>query len=300
MKVIEMQTINSLKHLPPFVTDFALQSYLSAEDGIREAAANQYSYWYIDGSLPTEVPFTWNEQRLITIKKMISDLRVRPVYHGNFKVPLASDIDELRIAAIEYTKKEIDLAGQLSASLIIHGGVVVEPRLITQVKRKAIENYLDSIKILTAYAETKKVQILLENLSNYKNYRPFHYIFTHEEEFDFVLKELPNAKLLLDLGHANICDGEPVQLIKKYHPYIAAMSLSNNDGNKDQHLALSRGSINYHEVVKTIISVGWKGIIAFETRARSPLDSINDLLNLYQQVVSANEVNKKYSAYRTS
>jgi L-ribulose-5-phosphate 3-epimerase len=293
MEIIDMQAISSIKHLPPFVTGFALQSYLSAEEGIHEAAVNQYSYWYIDGSVSTEAPSAWSEKRIANINNMISKLQVRPVYHGNYKVPLASDVPELRMTAIEYTKKEIALAAQLSASIIIHGGVVVEPRLVTKVKQKAIENYLDSIKILTNYAETKKVQIFLENLSNYKKYKPFHYIFTHEEEFDFILRELPSVRLLLDLGHANICEGKPIQLIKKYYPHIAAMSLSNNNGNKDQHLALHKGSIDYKEVVETIISVGWKGIIAFETRGRSPLNSANDLLNLYHHVTSVSTLNNK-------
>lgn len=270
----------------PFVTGFALQNYSQAEKSIIDASIAGYQYWYIDGSMSSDIPKNWDINRIKNMISLIEQYNVRPIYHGNFKVPLSSDVDEIRLAAIQYTKKEIDLASELSAPLIIHGGAVVEPRLVNKVKKEALNNFLYSLDDLSRYARSKNVIIYLENLSNYQNYRPFHYIFTHEKEFDFILSET-DAKFFLDLGHANIGNDSPGAIFQKYHQRIVGMSFSNNNGQHDQHLSLKKGTIDYSEIVAAICSVGWKGMIAFETRDASPGKSMIDLADIYHHYCSA-------------
>lgn len=276
------------KPRPSFVKGYALQTYSSAEEGIKIAAQNDYQYWYIDGSLEGEMPNYWNAERVDEMLQSIDTLSVKPIYHGNFKVPLASDMEELRAVAVAYTKKEIDLAAELTAPLIIHGGGIVEPRLVQKAKKQGLENYLRSIDELQTYARKKNVEIFLENLSNYKKYRPFHYIFTHAEEFDYVLART-DAKLLLDIGHANIGNDSPLGIFENYHRRIAGMSLSNNNGLQDQHLSLEKGSLNYGEIIAAIHFSGWQGIVAFETRDASPAESVAELEAISERCLSLEE-----------
>lgn len=265
-----------------FVTGYALQNYSCAERGIVDAFLNGYQYWYIDGSLSSDIPKAWDTQRIENMISMIEQYKVRPIFHGNYKVPLSSDVDELRETAVEYTKKEIDLASELSAPIIIHGGAVVEPRLIHSVRKQALNNYLSSLDELHSYAIKKNVFIYLENLSNYKHYRPFSYIFTNEEEFDYIFSST-DFLFFLDLGHANIGNMSPQDIFEKNFKRIVGMSFSNNNGQQDQHLSLMRGTIDYTRIVSSIQTLGWKGIIAFETRDNSPLASILELREIYQQ-----------------
>lgn len=269
----------------PFVKGYAQQEYLSAEEGILCAKKEGCDYWYIDGSIDSEFPTNWHSSRVDGMLKLIEDYSMKPIFHGNFKSPLASDVEEIRKAAVMYTKKEIDLACLLGAPLIVHGGVVVEPRLIRKVKEIAIKNYLYSVSELFEYALQKNVDLYLENLCNYKHYRPFYYIFTHEEEIEYVLSALQGVYLFLDIGHANVCDGDPIELIKKYHSKIVGMSFSNNDGEHDQHLGLNKGKINYEFIIKTIIDSNWSGIIGFETRGKTTRESILELNAIYQKVI---------------
>ncbi len=180
--------------------------------------------------------------------------------------------------------REIDLASNFAAPVIIHGSVIVEPRLIIKSKQKAIENFLHSVNQITGYAKKKNVEIYIENLSNYVNYRPFHYIFTTADEFRYIFDNVKDAKFFLDIGHANVCGGNIPDLINEFWRNIAAMSLSNNDGVRDQHLRLTCGKIDYHKIVKTIINCGWSGLIAFETRGVTPENSLRDLYNIYIEV----------------
>ncbi len=264
----------------PFVMGYALQNYSSAEKGLMDAAENGYEYWYMDASLPFNTFKKWDEARINNLHRKMELYSVKPILHGNYKVPLSSDVEELRIAALAYTKKEIDLADALSGPLIIHGGVIVEPREVNAIKREALDNFLFSVEELANYASKKNVLLYLENLSNYKNYRPFHYIFTHDEEFDHILSRI-DVSFFLDVGHANIGNASPPEIFRKYAHRIAGMSFSNNNGQQDQHLSLAKGSVDYEQLVSHIAACQWKGIIAFETRDKSPTGSIDELIQLY-------------------
>ncbi len=278
-------TWQDTKYNIPFATGYALQEYHSAENGLIEAKKANYTHWYIDGSLNENLPQKWNHERIIAMQSQLQQLRVKPIFHGNYKVPLASDVESLRKTAIEYVKKEIDLAYYFNSPVIIHGGAIVEPRLINKAKKIALDNYLDSIQVLVEYGKSKNINIYLENLSNYKHYKPFHYIFTHIDEFEYIFSRVPDIKFFMDIGHANICGGTPAEIIKRFHDRIVAMSFSNNDGIRDQHLRLRNGTIDYKQIITTILDCQWKGLIAFETRGVSAVQSVYDLFNLYQEVI---------------
>jgi len=268
-------------HLP-FVAGYALQNYSCAEKGMMDAVENGYQYWYLDVSLPSNIVKKWDNIRIENLLCAIELYPIKPIFHGNYKVPLASDVDELRMAALRYTKQEIDLASAFSAPLIIHGGVIVEPRQINTIKKEALNNFLSSVEELTNYALKKNVSIYLENLSNYKYYRPFSYIFTHEEEFDYLLSRT-DLSFFLDLGHANIGNESPQEIFRKYASRIVGMSFSNNNGQQDQHLSLTQGTIDYEQIISCIETCQWKGIIAFETRDKLPIDSIRELTQIYDK-----------------
>lgn len=279
--------MNNINKKLPFCNGIAHQKYLTAEKGIKTAYETGCSHWYIDGSLIGEMVSDWNEARISNLNELILSTRIQPLFHGNFKAPLASDVEDFRAAAVAYTKKEIDIASQLNAPLIIHGGCIVEPKTIIQAKKIALENYLKSIIELADYAKKKNVDIYLENLSNYKNYRPFHYIFTCAEEYDFILRNLnnhTNVYLFLDIGHAHIGEGKPADVIINYHKKLKGISFSNNNGIQDQHLGIGDGSIDYAELILAIHQTQWSGLVAFETRNQSTEQGLQELINLHQAI----------------
>src|SRR5579872_7157044 len=172
------------------IKGYAQQLYYLAEEGIQQAYKDGAQYWYVDGSFPEEYPDQWTKERIDSLVKKINEYNITPLFHGNFKAPLSSDITHVREVGIKTVIAEIDLAAELSAPLILHGGVIVEPRLVIKAKKIALDNYIRSLDVIVSYAERKNVQILLENLSNYKNHRPFHYIFTTPEEYKYVFDRI--------------------------------------------------------------------------------------------------------------
>ena len=262
-----------------WASGIAHQQYLPAEDGIKKAAEDGCTHWYVDGSLHGEMVKDWDQDRINNLKNMIKEYNISPIFHGNFKAPLGSDVDYLREAAVEYVKKEIDIAAQINAPIVIHGGGIVEPKKVVLAKKIALDNYIKSVKELAEYALSKSVDIYLENLSNYKHYRPFHYVFTHMEEYIYVFENIDNKNVyfFLDVGHANVGEGDPIEIIEKFHTKIKGISFSNNNGEQDQHFSLARGTINFSKLVNTLSKYNWKGLVAFEVRDKCTLDSVKEL-----------------------
>ena len=263
-----------------FVDGFALQSYLTAEEGLSYAAQHHYDYWYIDGSIHTDFIDQWTDHRIEKLLILCQKHNIKPIYHGNFKVPLASDVESLRLCAVEYVKKEIDICAKLNCPLIMHGSAVIEPRKVLLAKKIALKGLIKSLQTLQQYANDRNVTLWLENLSNYPNYKPFSYIGTTREEFLFILSEV-EIRLFFDFGHANVNAKDCVEdFFKTFMPHIAGVSMSNNDGKLDQHLALEDGSIDYRNIVKLMIDNHWHGIVGFETRNALPQESINTFKSL--------------------
>ncbi|MCE6078537.1 TIM barrel protein [Agrobacterium vitis] len=253
---------------PRFMTGVAEQQYLKAEDGAKSAAQNGYTHWYIDGSLPGERPRDWSVKRIAELKETASSLNVTPLYHGNFKVPIASDVEELRRASVDYVKAEVDLCEALGrVPLILHGGGIVEPRKVKQVLIEATDALARSLREINDYASGKGVPIWIENLCNYgrKNH-PFYYVFTQDSEFEHVMENVPGISFILDVSHSHVNGGKPIEVFRKYRNRVAAMAFSDNAGEVDSHMSLGLGNLDYPALLKEIVNSNWMGLISFETR----------------------------------
>ncbi|MEJ5061276.1 MULTISPECIES: sugar phosphate isomerase/epimerase family protein [unclassified Pseudomonas] len=260
---------------PEYIIATAQQNYLTAELGIQEAAKQGYSHWYIDGSLPGERPADWSENRIKAMRETISKVGVKPVYHGNFKAPLGSDVREMSGAALEYIKREVDLSSALGgAPVIVHGGGIVEPRLVIEARRSGLNSLIDNLGELVDYARGRNVEIWLENLSNYTKFHPFYYICVNEEEYAEVLGNVPGLKFFFDVSHAHVNEGDPVKVFERLHQHVVGMSFSDNKGERDSHFPLGRGSLDYPGLVKSILKHEWRGLVGFETRGSTLSESI--------------------------
>lgn len=273
----------------PFVAGIVLNSYLDAEQGLRCARRHGCSHWYVDGSLDSEVPAAWTEDRIAELNAMIREAGVSPVFHGNYRAPLSSDIDLVRRAAVASVQAEIDICARIHAPLIVHGGAIVEPRLIEAAKARALDRLVESLGEVVSYARARGVDIWLENLSNYTRYRPFHYVFTKLAEFRYVLDRVPSVKFILDIGHANVGNTDPFEGFDAFHHRIVGLSLSNNEGEKDTHFPLAYGTVRYPVLLRKLAATGWRGLIVFETRGRTPDRSLGDLAEIYAQQVGSPE-----------
>lgn len=71
----------------------------------------------------------------------------------------------------------------------------------------------------------------------------------------------------LDIGHANLFEKRPEQFIEKFHNKLKHVHLHDNDGEKDLHLPLGTGSINWENLIK-ILKKYYNGTITLEIFSR--------------------------------
>jgi sugar phosphate isomerase/epimerase len=280
-----MKTLNPIPEIP-FVTGVAVQRYLPAEDGVVAAHEEGCTHWYIDASLQSDAPNAWSSERVRGVTEQARERGLRPIIHGNFRAPLASEMPEIRAGVAQYVQTEIDLAAALNAeALILHGGAHVEPQPTRSDRMAALERLFAMLQQIIPRADDRGVTVWLENLSHYPRYRPFSYVFTRHEDYSQAVSALPGIRFILDVGHANVNQSIALQVIRDFHSSLAALSLSNNDGSADSHLALDQGTISTTELATTISETNWTGVVAFETRNADVRSGLAHLARHFTRVV---------------
>ncbi|MCY7294562.1 sugar phosphate isomerase/epimerase [Alteromonas sp. a30] len=276
---------NNFLSFPLYMSGAIIQQYHGAEAGAEHAYEHGYTHWYIDGANKEDRPSEWSSERIKNMRNKIQELGVSPVFHGNFKAPLASDVPELRKAALEYLKTEIDLSAELGAPVILHGGGIVEPRSVKEAIEQALEGYVETIQEAMSYAQSKGVELWLENLSNYQRFHPFYYVFTNIKHYRYVLDRVPGIKMIFDVCHETVGGGDPLAVFNELHDRIAAFSFSDTDGTRDSHWPLGKGKIDWNGLTKCIVEKDWHGLVAFETRNVEPKENIQFVNALYDSNV---------------
>jgi sugar phosphate isomerase/epimerase len=176
-----------------------------------------------------------------------------------FNFNLASQNSSIRNKSINLAKKAIDLCQKINSPIYtFHAGFTVDPENLGSkfsrkniVKREiAISTYIESLEDIIEYSKKNSVQIAMEpnvvqkfNLINNKNELSL-FADIHEIKYLYKFINKKDLGLLLDLGHTNVTAtwlnfnrDEFVDFCKNK---TLAVHISNNDGKKDQHKALTK------------------------------------------------------------
>ena len=88
----------------------------------------------------------------------------------------------------------------------------------------------------------------------------------HSEHAAAILKAVgsPNVKMLFDIYHQQISEGNLTGNIRKYHDLIGYFQLADHPGRHEP----STGEINYPFVLRTIYDVGYRDPIGMEMSAK--------------------------------
>jgi len=109
-------------------------------------------------------------------------------------------------------------------------------------------------------AEQHDVVFSLEHL-NIKLDHP-GYPLANVEDAARLVREVdsPGIKLLLDLYHAQVQEGNLIELIREYHDIVGHIHVADVPGRHEP----GTGEINYPQVVETLHEVGYDGVVGLE------------------------------------
>jgi hydroxypyruvate isomerase len=135
--------------------------------------------------------------------------------------------------------------------------------------------YLDAVK---THAEDKNVTLCFEYLNSKVNHKD--YVFDHIAWGVEVMTRVNSArvKILYDIYHAQIMDGDIVRNIRDHLPWIGHFHTGGNPG---RHEIDDTQELNYRFVMKAIADLGYTGFVSHEY---SPSQGHDPLVELQRAI----------------
>ena len=149
-----------------------------------------------DNALPK-----FDVKRCNAVRKLLDKHGVELGLHTNSAVNVAEYSPIVADAVTDYLKRYVDLAPRLGASWTeMHAGYH-----FTKDKQARMDAGKERLKRIVAYAEKKKVLVLLENLNKEPDEAEVHYLAHTVEEWQYYWDiKSPNFKLCFTANHAHL------------------------------------------------------------------------------------------------
>lgn len=169
---------------------------------------------------------------------------------------LASGDPTLRTAFLAYIKAAVAVAKRVNARwmTVVPGFVDLRQKMAYQTA-----HVVESLKQASAILEPHGLTMVLEPL----NFRNHPGLFLSESPQAYKIckaVDSPACKILFDIYHQQIQEGNLIPNIEKSWDEIAYFQIGDNPGRKEP----TTGEINYKNVFKYIHSRGFKGVLGME------------------------------------
>jgi hydroxypyruvate isomerase len=135
-----------------------------------------------------------------------------------------------------------------------------------------IENAVEGFKQVAGYAEKKKINICIEYLNSKVNHKG--YMFDNTAWGVEVCKRVGSdrVKILYDIYHAQIMEGDIIRTIRTYKDYIGHYHTGGNPGRNEID---ETQELYYPAIMRAIVDTGFKGYVAHEfVPKRDPIESL--------------------------
>jgi len=143
---------------------------------------------------------------------------------------------------------------------------------------EAIDNCISGLNGLKRLAEDCGVTVCVELLNSKVNHKG--YLGDHTSLGVQVVKAVdsPRVKLLYDIYHMQIMEGDVIRTIRDNHSFIAHY---HTGGVPDRHEIDDTQELNYPAICRAIVETGFLGYLAHEfTPLRDPITSLRDAASL--------------------
>ncbi|HKP85648.1 MAG TPA: TIM barrel protein [Blastocatellia bacterium] len=173
--------------------------------------------------------------------------------------------EEARKAFVSEIQSSVAAAKRLgSKTLIVTTGL--EDRRMARAEQHA--NYVAALKAAAPHAEAAQVTLVLEPL-NTKVDHPAYYLQTAKEGFEMIDEVAsPAVKMLFDIYHHQIMEGNVIEDITKNIPKIAHFHVADVPGRHEP----GTGEINYANVFRAIAASGYQGYVGLEYKPSRPAE----------------------------
>ena len=220
-------------------------------DAFKAAARNDFDAFEITCVFPSADPHSIKPEALDEAREILRQMPMEICVHAPFfEINIAAYCKSIRTASISIIESSIDLCHALNGkALIVHNGdYTYDIPGATRHNHPALEiqwtSNIDALKQINAYANERGVTVCLEN------------IIINDTSIDRCYADLleiraavgDSLKFTLDMGHSRLSQGT-AEAIRILGDAIGHIHLSDNFGEKDDHLPLGEGNYDYSDYV---------------------------------------------------
>jgi hydroxypyruvate isomerase len=177
-----------------------------------------------------------------------------------------------RDAVIASTRREIDRCAEFGVPNVIaftgHKWVDAEDPASGELSRtESAAHTVAGLRELARYGESKGVTVCLEHLNTRDDSDPMKGHPGYQgDDVDFcatLVREVgsPNAKLLFDIYHVGVMQGDVIRRIRQYRDIIGHVHTAGVPGRNELD---DRQEIHYPAVMRALLEVGYTGYVAQE------------------------------------
>ncbi len=159
-----------------------------------------------------------------------------------------------------------------------------DPQSLHLSKEEGAQNCVAGFKQIVPYAEQKGVTLCLEMLNSREDSHPMKghpgYQGDHTDYCIDIIKRVgsPRLKLLFDIYHVQIMDGDVIKRIRQFHEYIGHVHTAGNPGRGelDHHQ-----EINFPPIMEALLEVKYQGYVGQEfIPTRDPRQGLREAVAL--------------------
>jgi hydroxypyruvate isomerase len=136
----------------------------------------------------------------------------------------------------------------------------------------------EGLKKVVGLAEKKKVTLIMEGLNSKVNHKDYMYDRTAWGVALCKMVGSERFKLLYDIYHMQIMEGDVIRTIQENHEYIAHYHTGGNPGRNEID---ETQELNYPAIVKAIVKTGYRGFLGQEfIPKREPVASLKQAFRI--------------------
>lgn len=170
--------------------------------------------------------------------------------------------------------------------MVVHSAELVEGRAARPLYRSTGRMWATGARTLQrlgALGEKHGVTFCLENLNTILDHPGIPLARAKDTLALVEAAGHPNAKLMLDLYHAQLGEGNLVELVRSALPYIGEIQVADVPGRCEP----GTGEINYAAVARALADAGYEGTVGMEAWARddssAALDAFRTAFTVYAE-----------------
>ena len=227
---------------------------------VKMAGYSAYEFW------------SWWDQDLKAVEMAQAALGLSPVAMCTRFIPL--NVPEKCEAFLEGLRDSLAAAERLGCPTLIAQVGQAVPELSREAQHESIVEGLRScVPLLQAAGRT----LVIEPLNTRVDHKGY-YLERSDEGFDIVRAvDSPHVKLLFDVYHQQISEGDLLSRIRENMPWIGHVHIAGNPG---RHEPYEHSEVCYPEIVGALEAAGYDGAVGLEY---FPLRDPDESLRLFRE-----------------